>query len=146
MPTKHPIKSKNKKTSPYPNEFSLLSEEIIAKAGVGIYIVQNRKFVYTSNLFQIITGFTDDDLIGASPLDRVYPEDQENVRQTCRQMFKKSNFRALGIPAVQQRQSTQMDSGNRHAIVYKGQPATLGISWTLPIRKMTEEALRQSEE
>ncbi|HNQ64763.1 MAG TPA: PAS domain S-box protein [Smithella sp.] len=146
MPTKHPIKSKNKKTSPYPNEFSLLSEEIIAKAGVGIYIVQNRKFVYTSNLFQIITGFTDDDLIGASPLDRVYPEDQENVRQHAVKCLKKEIFEPYEFRLFNKDNQLRWILETVTPIVYKGQPATLGSFMDITERKMTEEALRQSEE
>jgi len=49
---------KNKVDATPRENLSMLSEEIIAKAGVGIYIVQKGNFVYVSNLFQKITGFT----------------------------------------------------------------------------------------
>ena len=42
----------NKKLNSTQNDFANLAEEIISNVSVGIYIVQNGKFVYTSPLFQ----------------------------------------------------------------------------------------------
>ena len=51
-------KTVNKKVHATPRDhLSMLPEEIISKAGVGIYVVQKGQFVYVSNLFQKITGF-----------------------------------------------------------------------------------------
>jgi PAS domain S-box-containing protein len=60
---------------------SHLAKAIIANAGVGIYIVQNGKFVYVSELYQKLSGYTDTALIGTYSLNNIYPDDREMVRE-----------------------------------------------------------------
>ena len=48
----------NKKISSTQSEFTHLAEDIIYNINVGIYIVQNRKFVYVSPLFEKLSGYS----------------------------------------------------------------------------------------
>ena len=75
-----------------PENLSILSEEIIAKAGVGIYIVQKGKFVYLGNLFTKITGYTEKELIGTKSLENIHSEDKEKVRKHAIKCLKKESF------------------------------------------------------
>ena len=61
------------KTNSQQNDLSLLAKDIVANAGVGIYIVQHGKFVYVSELYQKITGYTDTELIGTYSLEIFIP-------------------------------------------------------------------------
>jgi len=45
-----------KKISPRQNEFTHLAEAIISNINVGIYIVQNRKFIYMSRYFKSLAA------------------------------------------------------------------------------------------
>ncbi len=125
---------------------SILSEEIIAKAGVGIYIVQNGKFVYFGNLFQKITGFTEKDLMGTNSLQNVYYEDKESVRKQAIKCLKKESFEPYEFRFVKKNKELRWILDTVTPIVYNNEPAALGSFMDITERKLTEDALRQSEE
>ena len=54
----------------------------------GVYIAQNRKFVFTNVVFQKNIGYTADELANIGPETLVYPEDKDVVRQSAVQMLK----------------------------------------------------------
>ena len=58
-----------------------LAQALMRCAGTGIYIVQDRKFQYVNSLFQELTGYTEQELLGMHSLDLVHPEDREMVRK-----------------------------------------------------------------
>lgn len=62
-------KSGNKKKIQH-DDLSLLAQDIIAHAGVGIYIVQHGKFVYVSDLYQKFTGYMDTELLSTHSLKK----------------------------------------------------------------------------
>jgi len=129
-----------------PNDLAPLSEEIIANAGVGIYIVQNGKFVYVSNLYQKITGYTDTDLLGKDSLNNIYPEDIEKVRKQAIKCLKKESFKPYEYRFVSKSNEVRWILETVTPIVYKEERATLGSFMDITERKMMDEALRQSEE
>jgi PAS domain S-box-containing protein len=57
-----------------------LGQAMIRSAKTGIYIVQDRKFISISPLFEELSGYTAEELIGAYPLDYVHGADRELVR------------------------------------------------------------------
>ena len=50
----------------YPKQINLLelSETITANIGVGVYMVQQGKFVYTSPIYRKLTGYAEHELTG----------------------------------------------------------------------------------
>ena len=58
-----------------------LIRALVSSAGTGIYIVQDGKFQYCNTLFQELTGYKEDDLIGMYSLDFVHPDDKAKVRK-----------------------------------------------------------------
>ena len=61
------------------DEVSSLAQAILSSAGVGIYIVQNGRFVYVSPLYQKLTGYSEKELIGTHSLNYIHPEDRTMV-------------------------------------------------------------------
>lgn len=135
-----------KKSLKHPTDLAMLSEAFIAKAGVGIYVVQEKKFVYISNLFQKITGFSDKDLLGQNSLDNIYPEDKELVRKQATKCLKKESFEPYEYRFVKKDKEIRWILETVTPIIYKGGKATLGSFMDITERKLTDEALRQSEE
>jgi PAS domain S-box-containing protein len=74
-----PAPKAKKKSSRQIDSFEL-AENITSNIGVGIYIVQDSKFVYISPLYKKLTGYSDPDLIGKNSLERVHPDDRAMVR------------------------------------------------------------------
>jgi len=90
-----PINKQKKKLSPSDNDLSLLARDIIANAGVGIYIVQKSKFVYVSELYKKLTGYTDTDLLGTESLNNIYSEDREMVRNKAIKCLKRKSSKLM---------------------------------------------------
>jgi diguanylate cyclase (GGDEF)-like protein/PAS domain S-box-containing protein len=137
-PKKKPLATKD--------ELSHLAKEIIANAGVGIYIVQDGKFVYVSELYQKITGYTDKDLISTSSLNHIHPEDRENVRNQAIKCLKKESFEAYEYRFVKKNDELMWILETVVPIMYKRRRATLGSFMNITERKQMEQALVQSEE
>lgn len=65
-----------------------LGQALIRSARTGIYIVQDRKFIYVSPLFEDLSGYTAEELIGTYSLDYVHAEDRESVRGKATEALK----------------------------------------------------------
>ena len=140
-----PIKKPKKKLSPSGDDLSLLAKDIIANAGVGIYIIQNGKFVYVSELYQKITGYTDKELIGKNSLNNIHPDDRENVRDQAIKCLKKESFEPYEYKFIKNNNQLRYILETVTPIIYKGERATLGSFMDITERKRMEEALIQSE-
>ena len=103
-----------------------LAQALMRCAGTGIYIVQDGRFQYVNSLFQELTGYTEQELLGVYSLDLVHPEDREAVRKKaieslkggsplpCEYRFMKKNGGVIWV--LERLTSTE----------YKGKRATAG--------------------
>jgi diguanylate cyclase (GGDEF)-like protein/PAS domain S-box-containing protein len=128
------------------NDLSHLAKAIIANAGVGIYIVQKSKFVYVSELYQKITGYTDKELMGTYSLNNIYPEDRENVRNQAIRCLKRECFEPYEYRFINKDNKLRYILETVTSIMFKGERATLGSFMDITERKRMEQALIQSEE
>jgi len=140
-----PIKKPKKKLSPSDDDLSLLAKDIIANAGVGIYIIHNGKFVYVSELYQKITGYSNKELIGKNSLINIYPDDKEKVRNQAIKCLKKESFEPYEYRFIKNNNQLRYILETVTSITYKGERATLGSFMDITERKRMEEALIQSE-
>jgi diguanylate cyclase (GGDEF)-like protein/PAS domain S-box-containing protein len=139
------VKTKKKLNSKQ-NNFSHLSEEIISNVGVGIYIVQNGKFVYVSRLFQKLSGYSSADLIGTNPLDYISPDDREITRKLAIKRLKGKSSDAYEYRFIRKNGKAMWILEMITSIVFRGKRAALGSFMDITARKKTEETVHQSEE
>ena len=66
-----------------------LAQALIRCAAAGIYIVMHGKFIYVNSLFEELTGYAQDELLGTYSLNFVHPEDREVVRKKARESLKR---------------------------------------------------------
>ena len=137
-----PIKKPKKKLSTSDDDLSLLAKDIIANAGVGIYIVQNSKFVYVSELYQKITGFTDKELIGDYSLKNIYSDDRDKVRNQAIRCLKREIFEPYEYRFINKDNELRHILETVTSIMFKGERATLGSFMDITERKMMEEKYR----
>jgi diguanylate cyclase (GGDEF)-like protein/PAS domain S-box-containing protein len=135
---------KNQKENPAStdNDLSLLAKDIIANAGVGIYIVQDSKFVYVSELYQKITGYADKELLGEYSLKYIYPDDREKVRYQAIKCLKKESFKPYEYRFIRKDNELRHILETVSPIMFKDERAALGSFMDISERKMMEEKYR----
>jgi len=146
MAVKTEAVSKPKKKKNNQDDLSHLAKAIISSAGVGIYIIQHGKFVYVSELYQKLSGYTDTELIGTYSLNNIYPDDRDMVREEAIKCLKGESFEPYEYRFVKKNNKVMWVLETITPIVYKDDRATLGSFMDITQRKQAEEALRQSEE
>jgi len=135
-----------KKISPRQSEFTHLAEAIISNINVGIYIVQNRKFIYMSPLFQKLSGYSDADLAGTNPLDYVHPDDKEVIRKKAIAILKGKSSDAYEYKFTRKNGGVLWVLERITSITYKGDRAVLASFMDITERKKMEETISQSGE
>jgi PAS domain S-box-containing protein len=135
----------NKKITSKQYDIAHLSKEIISHMCVGIYIVQNGKFVYASPLFQKLSGYSPSDLLGTNPLDHVHPEDRETVRQKAIKSLKEK-CGSYEYRFVRKNGEIIWVMEMVTSIAYKGKRAALGSFMDITEHNRREDELRRSEE
>ncbi|MEW6078791.1 MAG: EAL domain-containing protein [Thermodesulfobacteriota bacterium] len=132
--------------TPPPDDLSHLAQDIISNVGVGIYIIQRGNFVYVSQLYQKLIGYTEEEIIGTHSLAHIYPEDREMVRQQAIKRLKRELFDPYEYRYVRKNNEIIWVLETITPIQYKGERATLGSFMDITIYKIMEKALRRSEE
>jgi diguanylate cyclase (GGDEF)-like protein/PAS domain S-box-containing protein len=139
-----PTPKAKKKSSPQLFSFEL-AENIASNIGVGIYVVQNSKFVYISPLYKQITGYAAHELIGKNSLERIHPEDREMVRQQAIKRLKGEKTDGYEYRYIRKNGEVMWILEMLNSTTYKGKRAALGSFMDITARKNTEEELRISE-
>ena len=128
------------------NDLSHLSKDIISNALVGIYIIQHGKFVYVSELYEKLSGYTDTELIGTYSLNNIHPDDREMVREKAIKCLKEESFETYEYRFIKKNDEVMMVLETITPIVYENDRATLGSFMDITECKRMEKALHQSEE
>jgi PAS domain S-box-containing protein/putative nucleotidyltransferase with HDIG domain len=123
-------------------------EEITAAfmcSPIGIYIVRNRRFAFSNQNFQEITGYSGEELAGMHPLDLVIPDDRETVRTGAIEMLKGRRRRPYRFRAVTHGGSVLRIMESVAPIHWRGKRAVLGHFMDISQVFQAETALRESE-
>ncbi|MHB8138036.1 MAG: sensor domain-containing protein [Smithellaceae bacterium] len=127
------------------NDITHLSEDIISNVGIGIYIIQQGRFIFVSPLFQKLTGYPKTKILGQNSLMYVHPDDRDMVKEKAIKSLKgkgKDNYEYRYI-------------GKNGEILwllemvvpvkYHGERAVLGSFMDITERKQAEIALLESQ-
>ena len=128
------------------NFFAHLSEDIISNVGVGIYIVQQGKFVYVSPLFEKLTGYSKIDLIGQDSLRHIYPDDRDRVKEKAIESLKGKSKNSYEFRFIGKNGELIWVLELLTSITYEGKRAALGSFMDITERKRVDNSLRESEE
>jgi len=127
-------------------DFYAPAQDMISRVGVGIYIVQNRKFVFVSDLYEQITGFSRKELLGSDAMQNIHPDDIDVVRKQAIKCLKGKSFSPYEYRYINKAKETRWVLETVTSIMFRGKRATLGSFMDITDQKKTQEALRQSEE
>jgi len=141
-----PMTRWDKKSQALPTGWEEVSQALLRNAGLGIYIVQQGNFQYVNPVFQNLTGYTEEELLGKYSLDLVYSEDRELVREKAIKNLKSKNG---SIPyeyrLVKKNSEILWVLEEVTSIKYGGKQAIVGSFMDITARKELEEAIEYSE-
>lgn len=123
-----------------------LARDLIERIGVGIYIIQEKKFIYASPSFLAISGYTLEELQEKHPLDLVHPDDRDFVRQKAVESLKGKVSEPYRYRFLKKNGGWAWILERVTSIQYRGQPASVGSFMDITEYKRLEDDLRRSEE
>ena len=126
-----------KKNDNRQNDLTYL-ETIISNAAIGMYIIQNGRFIDVSKLFQKLTGFTEAELIGGLPLDHIHHQDRGMVREQAIKFLKGERTEPYEYRFVKKNNEIMWVMETVTPIIYKDQKAVLGSFMDITERKNAE--------
>ncbi len=148
--TKTTLKTIKTKAAPREKKITANSDrpynDILNYVGIGIYISQDKKFVYVNPVFEEITGYCAKDLIGKNPSHFIYPQDIERIKTLAIDSLQGKKSKPFEYRFIKKSGETTWIIEKISSVNYGGKRAVLGSFMDVTERKSIEEALRQSED
>ncbi len=119
---------------------------IFLDSPIGIYIVQNGKFLFVNPEFQRISGYDENALLGSESLEIVLPEDRERVRTRAIEMLKGMRHVPYEHRVVTKGGEIRWILETVTSITYQNQRAVLGYFMDHTEHERAKEALSLSED
>jgi len=120
---------------------------LVEESLIGVYIIQNRSFIYVNPRFTEIFGFqSPDEIIGkVKVMDLVAPEDRQIVEKNLRSLDGVLNTVRYTFKAL--RKDGRIIDVEVHGTktAYNGKPAIIGSLLDITDRKKAEEALKERQ-
>jgi len=121
-------------------------ENMFNSSPIGIYIVQDRRFMFVNSEFRKILGYPRDELLKMHPSKIVHPEDWERVRTSAIKMLQTEHSSPYVYRALNRNGDVRNVIETVASIQYGGRRATLGYFMDNTENERTKEALSLSEE
>ena len=116
-----------------------LARGMLEAATTGIYFLQDGRFLYVNRLFEEISGYKYDELVGRYSLDYVHPDDRETVRTKAIEVLKGQSIAPYEFRFVRKDSEIVWVSDRVASIQYKGKRSVLGTLTDITERKHAEE-------
>jgi diguanylate cyclase (GGDEF)-like protein/PAS domain S-box-containing protein len=116
-----------------------LSRGMLESATTGIYFLQDGKFLYVNRLFEELSGYTCDELLGAHSLDYVHPDDRDKVREKAIEVLKGQSSSPYDFRLIRKDLGIVWVLDRVASIQYKGKRSVLGTLMDITERKHAEE-------
>lgn len=123
-----------------------LFTDLYTSSPIGIYILQNGLFVSVNPQFETLIGYSYQELIGTPSSQLIINQDRAMVRDSAVNMLKGFRFAPYEFRVRHKTGKIIWIMESVTPVVFQGQRSTLGYFMDITEKKLTEEALRESEE
>jgi PAS domain S-box-containing protein len=110
---------------------------------IGLFVVQDRKFVFANKQFQNLLGVRSKKLMGTFSLNHVHPEDRERVREAATGMLKGELTSPYTYRVISKEGEIRWVREGVTSVQYQGKRATLGHALDITERIREEEKRRE---
>ena len=117
----------------------------MAWSPVGIYLLQEGRFLMANDWFQTITGYSREELSQKVPLDLIHPEDRHQTRENVLRLLTSGSKAPYQYRAVSKSGAIKWIAEMVTPIQWKGGRATLGFFMDITESKLLEEKYLQAQ-
>jgi PAS domain S-box-containing protein/putative nucleotidyltransferase with HDIG domain len=121
-----------------------LSQAVLNSPTIGIYIIQKGRFKMVNPAFRNLADRTENELMQIDPMDIVFPEDQDIVRENAIKMLKGELARPYEFRYVRKNGEIRWVSEQVVSIIYQGERASLGSFIDITERRQIEGKVKDS--
>jgi PAS domain S-box-containing protein/putative nucleotidyltransferase with HDIG domain len=121
-----------------------LSRAVLNSPAIGIYIAQNGKFKLVNPAFRNLADRTEQELINMDPMEIVYAEDQNIVRENAIKMLKGELTGPYEFRYVRKNGEVRWVAERVVSIIYGGERASLGTFIDITERRRIEGEIKES--
>jgi len=137
---------KTETTEHQPNGAIKSFTDLFIGSPIGIYIVQEGKFLFVNPEFRETAGYREDELLGKDSSMIILPEDRDMVRENAVKMLKGNRSSPYLYRAIDKHGDIKWIIESVTSIDYGGRRAVLGYFMDNTEGERAKEALRLSEE
>jgi PAS domain S-box-containing protein len=123
-----------------------LFETLSTGTPIGVFIIQDSKFVFVNPQFEEFMGYGKDDLIGTNPWKLVHPLDRDDVREKSKRMQEGGRKLPYEYRVVDKRGETRWVMETSTSIQYRGRHAILGSLMDISEMKRAEDDLKLAKD
>ncbi len=118
--------------------FRMFSEN----SAIGIFIIQDNRFMYVNLIMMEITGYAREELLGMYFWEFIHPDDREMVKERGMQRLKGNNPpQQYEFRLISKSGETVNVEYRGNIVNYEGKPAILGNALDITVKKKAEESL-----
>jgi PAS domain S-box-containing protein len=128
---------------------NILLKDIINNCGGSIYIIQNNKIVFHNPQFNILTGYSSEEIEQMSFLDLIHAKDKKLINLLFSNNFKEitqKTSRSYTFRAVNKNGNMRWFKSNVSIISWKGEPALIDNCFDISQQKEFEQLIVEEEQ
>jgi PAS domain S-box-containing protein len=121
-------------------------EDLSHRSPMGVYIVQDGRYLYTNPQLQRLVGYSEEELLGTDPLKYIHLDDRDLYRENVARMLAAELTQPYEYRIVNKTGDTGWMMETVTTIQYQGRPATLGNNIDITEHKQLETKMVEYEE
>ena len=121
-------------------------EDLSHRSPMGVYILQDERYLYTNPQLQSFLGYSEEELLGTDPLKYVHLDDRDTFRENVAKMLAAELIQPYEYRVVNKAGDTGWVMETVTTIQYQGRLATLGNNIDITAHKQLENRMVEYEE